>query len=271
MSQTQETSDKTQGKRIFYFHYPEISAELNGRRRYTVAFTLEKTKTTKDQDEWLLSYGATIFKPPTKEDKDEVTRQFDIKRRCQKCKENRGFCGDCRPIHEQLKKKLHEFTWHKRIHARTARERLLNNPVQFVLYSENGAAMHYYQFRRLEKFILKRIHYFGVSNVETDLTVGCDAPVATYAELGYEILDQNLTQAEKKDLDNYNARMAQENLENLENLYNQHQQHVYHITTCQAPGGVAHPAVVISLETVLTMFAVFSVYQLSTVFMKVFT
>lgn len=191
--------------RIYYFHNPPITRENQNKniRRYTVAFTLEKTKTEKDQDHWLLSYGATIFTPATEQEKKQAHLDYGYSQACEDCKNNRGFCEPCGKNRTKLQELLHTFTWQKKRHIKLARERLLNNPLQFILFSEENSRMGYYQFRRIENFIISRIHHFGVSSLATENTEEYPEPVYTYSELGFDLLDKNLSKSEQIDYQNF--------------------------------------------------------------------
>jgi hypothetical protein len=183
--------------RIYYFHYPN-KAVHHSQKRYTVAFTLVKTNQTRDQDTWLLSYGATLFSPDSSI-KQTIKKNHQTPRNCEGCKKNHGLCDSCKPIRMEIRKLMSEYSWNKGIHIKRARERLMNSPVQIILWSEACRQMHHYQFRRVERFIISRIHQYGVSAEATELTPAVPEPIQDFAEYGYTLMDDALTQSEQED------------------------------------------------------------------------
>ena len=196
--------------RTYYFHYPPTTVYSNWKqKRYTVAFTLEKTNdTTEDQNEWILSYGATIYTPDLNM-RETIRNQYKTPHNCEGCKQNQGMCDSCKPIREQARKLMLEHTWNKSMHVQRARERLSTSPLRFVLWSESGTRMHHYQFRRIEKFILKRIHQYGVSSEVTEHREAITEPLLDYAEYGYTLMDETLTQEEQLDYDRFLQRVRE--------------------------------------------------------------
>lgn len=190
-------------KRVFLFHSPSITEQPGSVKRVTVAYTLQKTDNSNEsEDEWLLSYGATIF-TPTREDTVKFRESLNFVSKCENCRNANKSCDECAPKREMYRNFLHRNVWNKTLHIRRARERLANNPLRFVLWSQTDPKMSYYQFRRLEQFILKRIHYFGVDNTETDNTPACPEIITEYAEHGYDIMSENLSKAEFQDRERF--------------------------------------------------------------------
>lgn len=190
-------------KRVYYFHVPTIKQNSENCRRYTVAYTLQRKEVSDEssEDEWMLSYGATIFIPTkfTDEENKSFRESLNIPENCEGCKQNHGFCDECSPKKEELRKYFHKQVWQKRDHIQTARERLLNNPLRFILWSQPDTEMGYYNFRRIEQFILKRIHRFGVSSLQTENTLTYPDIMTAYAEHGYNIMDSELDLVEIRD------------------------------------------------------------------------
>jgi hypothetical protein len=196
--------------RTYYFHYPPPTVASNWKqKRYTVAFTLEKTQdATEDQNEWVLSYGATIYTPDLNM-RETIKNTYQTPHNCENCKQNKGLCENCKPIRDNARKLMLDHTWNKSMHVQRARERLSTSPLRFVLWSESGTRMHHYQFRRIEKFILKRIHQYGVENRQA-----ITEPLLDYAEYGYTLMEEALTRDEQQDYDRFLQRVRTQENEN---------------------------------------------------------
>jgi hypothetical protein len=235
-------------RREYLFHYPNANPS-DKCRRFTVAFSLERTENSNSEEgEWLLHYGATIYTPNFKtEEAEKVYCESIAALRANRSPEN------CKKMCDLIQSRL----WNKRDHIKTARDRLHNHPVQFILWSDPGVHLKYYNFRRLEQFILKRIQHYGVSSEATEKSPECTDIITDFGERGYQIMNKELSPEEKED----RQRFFNENCSTTKT--NNNSNFTIPVTHVRPP---LIPAITISCEVVFFTFLGYSAYLISTHF-----